>query len=418
MTTNADSDFIALQEALAGRYSLQRELGRGGMGIVYLAHEVALDRPVTLKLLPPNLAGEPALAERFMREARTAARLSQPNIVPIHTVDHVENFVFFTMAYVEGESLGAAVRRRGPLPAADAARIVREVAWALAYAHAQGVVHRDVKPDNILLENGSGRALVTDFGIAQVGAGPGLTGRGEVLGTAEFMSPEQASGEPVDERSDIYSLGVVAYYMLTGRLPFGGDTVAAILAKHITQAPPPVASVAPEVPRHLAAAVDRCLAKKPTDRFANGEDLAAALSRSLAVRREIPLPLRAFITQNREQFRGLALWGVFVGWSSLVSVLMVLRTSPSRPRSRRSPRSPSARPHPGCCCAWCGSSRSRVTATASCSSPSRTICKSAATRWRSSGTPRRPGWIAWARACGTGAWARRRSARRSRSSST
>jgi serine/threonine-protein kinase len=324
MPSDPASEFISLQEALAGRYSLQRELGRGGMGIVYLAHEVALDRPVALKLLPPHLATEPALRERFMREARTAARLSQPNIVPIHTVEQVGEYVFFTMAYVEGETLGAAVRRRGALPAAEAARIVREVAWALAYAHAQGVVHRDVKPDNILLEQGSGRALVTDFGIAQVGAGPGLTGRGDVLGTAEFMSPEQASGEAVDERSDIYSLGVVAYYMLTGRLPFEGDTVAAILAKHITQAAPPVASAAPEVPRHLAQAVDRCIAKNPSDRFANGEDLAAALSRTLAVRREIPLPLRVFIQQNREQLRGLGLWGIFLGYTSGVSVFTAL----------------------------------------------------------------------------------------------
>jgi serine/threonine-protein kinase len=319
MPTNPEAAFIALQESLAGRYSLQRELGRGGMGIVYLAHEVALDRPVALKLLPPLLAAEPSLRERFMREARTAARLSQPNIVPIHTVDEVADFVFFTMAYVEGESLGDAIRRRGALPAAEAARVVREVAWALAYAHAQGVVHRDVKPDNILLEAGSGRALVTDFGIAQVRTAPGLTGHGEVLGTAEFMSPEQASGEAVDERSDIYSLGVVAYYALTGRLPFEGDSVAAILAKHITQAAPPIASVAPEIPRHLAQAVDRCLAKNPADRFANGEDLAAALSRSLAVRREIPLPLRVFLQQNREQFRGVVGWGLAVGWIGVVT---------------------------------------------------------------------------------------------------
>ena len=328
MTSDANSEFIALQEALAGRYSLQRELGRGGMGVVYLAHEVALDRPVALKLLPPLLAAEPGLRERFMREARTSARLSQPNIVPIHSVDQVEGFVFFTMAYVEGESLGAAIRRRGPLPAADAARIVREVAWALAYAHAQGVVHRDVKPDNILLEEGSGRALVTDFGIAQVRAGPGLTGRGEVLGTAEFMSPEQASGEPVDERSDIYSLGVVGYYMLTGRLPFDGDSVTAILAKHITQPAPPVASVAPEVPRHLAQAVDRCLAKSPGERFANGEDLAQALSRSLAVRREIPLPLRVFIKQNREQVRGLVIWTIFTGQCAVMAAFLGINGEP------------------------------------------------------------------------------------------
>ena len=231
-----DQEFIDLQEALVGRYSLQCELGRGGMGIVYLAHEVALDRPVALKLLPPAMASDPALRERFMREARTAAKLSQPNIVPIHTVDDVGGFVFFTMAYVDGASLGAMIRQRGPLPSGEANRILREVAWALAYAHVHGVVHRDVKPDNILLEAGGARALVTDFGIAQVGEAPGITGRGEVLGTAEFMSPEQARGETVDERSDIYSLGVVGFYSLTGRLPFEGETVSAVLAKHITEA--------------------------------------------------------------------------------------------------------------------------------------------------------------------------------------
>ncbi|HEX9692564.1 MAG TPA: serine/threonine-protein kinase [Gemmatimonadales bacterium] len=319
MTRGTSSEFIALQEALAGRYSLERELGRGGMGIVYLAHEVALDRPVALKLLPPVMGAEAALRERFMREARTAAKLSQPNIVPIYTVEEVARFVFFTMAYVDGETLGSAIRRRGALPGGESSRILREVAWALAYAHAHGVVHRDVKPDNILLELSTGRALVTDFGIAQVSEGPILTGRGEILGTAEFMSPEQASGEPSTERSDIYSLGVVGFYALTGRLPFDGDTVAAVLAKHITQVAPPVASVAPEVPRQLARAIDRCLAKDPRDRFANGEELAAALTRSIEVRREIPVPLRAFINQNREEFRGLSLWAIIVAYGVAIA---------------------------------------------------------------------------------------------------
>ena len=226
MTDDTNVEFIALQEALAGRYSLQRELGRGGMGVVYLAHEVALDRPVALKLLPRPMAVDSTLRERFTREARTAAKLSQPNIVPIHAVDEVHDFVFFTMAYVEGETLGSVIRHGGPLQPCEAARILREVAWALAYAHGQGVIHRDIKPDNILLEAGSRRALVTDFGIAYRRERPGITERGEVLGTAEFMSPEQASGETVDERSDIYSLGVVGYYALSGRLPFEGDTVA------------------------------------------------------------------------------------------------------------------------------------------------------------------------------------------------
>jgi serine/threonine-protein kinase len=323
-----DQEFISLQEVLAGRYSLQRELGRGGMGIVYLAHEVALDRPVALKLLPPAMASDPELRERFMREARTAAKLSQPNIVPIYTVDDVGGFVFFTMAYVNGISLGAAIRDRGPLPSGEANRVLREVAWALAYAHGRGVVHRDVKPDNILLETGGARALVTDFGIAQVGETPDITGKGEVLGTAEFMSPEQANGETVDERSDIYSLGVVGYHILTGRLPFESETPAAVLAKHITQAAPPLSSVAPEVPRYLAQAIDRCLLKAPADRFANAEDLAAALSQSIELRREIPLPLRVFLKQNREQLSGLPLWALFVVYSFVIVLAAGLTGEP------------------------------------------------------------------------------------------
>jgi len=307
-----DQDFLALQEAVAGRYSLESELGRGGMGIVYLAHEVSLDRPVALKLLPPELSAQPQLKERFLREARTAAKLSHPNIVPIFAVDEVDGFVFFAMAYVGGESLGQRIRAKGPVPASEAARIMREVAWALAYAHAQGIVHRDVKPDNILLEDGSGRALVTDFGIAHVREAPGMTAVGEVIGTAEYMSPEQASGEPVDARSDMYSLGVLGYYMLSGRLPFEGETVGAVLAKHITQPAPPVASVVPEAPGRLARVVDRCLAKEPAQRYAHGEELAEELGSALEARQELPIPLRVFIKQNREYVRASGVLVLFL----------------------------------------------------------------------------------------------------------
>src|SRR5205085_10383799 len=163
------AEFLDLQAALAGEYSLERELGRGGMGVVYLARDVQLDRDVAIKVLPTQLALTAEARERFVREARTAAGLSHPHIVPIHRVGEARGFVFFVMTYVEGETLGERLRTRGPLPAAEAARVMREVAWALAYAHGRGIVHRDITPDNILVEAGTGRALVTDFGIAYGG---------------------------------------------------------------------------------------------------------------------------------------------------------------------------------------------------------------------------------------------------------
>jgi len=325
MSDTPDLEFLALQEALVGRYSLVKELGRGGMGIVYLAHEVALVRPVALKLLPPEYAAQPALRGRFIREAQTGAKLSHPNVVPIYAVDEVDNFVFFTMAYVEGESLGERIRGRGPLPAGEATRVLREVAWALAYGHGQGVVHRDVKPDNILLEAGSGRALLTDFGIAQVSEGPGMTGANEVLGTAEFMSPEQAAGDPIDERSDLYSLAVVGHYILSGQLPFQGETVAATLAKHMTLPAPPLATVAPEVPSNLAKAMDRCLAKDPAERFEDGEQLAGALSRALEVKREMPVALRAFIENTRERLAGGSLIVGLAAFYFVFSVIVIVQ---------------------------------------------------------------------------------------------
>jgi serine/threonine-protein kinase len=245
MPTGLDDLFVRFQEALAGRYSLERELGRGGMGVVYLAREVRLDRPVAIKLLPPHLAAHAPLRERFLREARTAGRLSHPNIVPIHALDEIGEFVYFAMAYVPGETLARRVEGRGPLPPPEATRILREVAWALAYAHAQGVVHRDVKPENILLEQGSGRAMVADFGIAHVSQSSRETGPGEILGTPEFMSPELASGEDVDGRSDLYSLGVLGYYLMSGKPPFQGATAAKVMTQHLTA---PVPSLAAAVP--------------------------------------------------------------------------------------------------------------------------------------------------------------------------
>ena len=220
MTEAQGPPLDALRRALHPRYLLERPLGRGGMGVVYLATDVRLDRPVAIKVLPPNHATEQTARARFVREARTAARLSHPNIVAIHAVEEWEDLVYYAMAYVEGETLEQRVRRLGPLAPLDAARLLRDVAWALAYAHARGVIHRDIKPDNILFDAGTGRAMVTDFGIAWVDSLKTNTGPNELFGTPEFMSPEQARGGPVDGRSDTYSLGVVGFYALTGRVPF------------------------------------------------------------------------------------------------------------------------------------------------------------------------------------------------------
>ena len=309
-----DPEFIAVQSALAGEYSLERELGRGGMGVVYLAREVALDRLVAIKVLPESMSMRPDLRERFLREARTAARLSHPHIVPIHRVGDAGGVVYFAMAYVRGETLGQRLRDRGPLPPEVVSRVVREVAWALAYAHAQGVIHRDVKPDNILLEADSGRALVTDFGIARASADDELTDPGRLMGTAHFMSPEQGASASLDGRSDLYSLGVVAYLALTGRPPFDAPSVPALLVRHASEPVPPMASVAPGVPARLAAVVERCLSKAPEARFATGEELADALGSAVAQRRELPMPLRVW-AQQRDPLRPL-----YLLWSGMFAV--------------------------------------------------------------------------------------------------
>jgi eukaryotic-like serine/threonine-protein kinase len=297
-----DPLFLSLQEALAGHYALERELGRGGMAIVYLARDVTLDRPVAIKLLPPDLAANDKLRERFMREARTAARLAHPHVVPIHAVDELRGFVFYVMRYVDGETLAERVANRGPLPPRETSRVLQEVAGALAAAHAQGVVHRDVKPGNILLERTTGRAMVTDFGIARLtdaGREGDETAEGELLGTPEYMSPEQAAGEAVDARSDVYSLGVVAYYMVSGQLPFTAPTIQTVLAKQLTQVPPPVASVAAGIPGSLATAIDTCLIKDPSRRFQSAEAFADALAPTLVRRPEVPVPVRAFLDPRK-----------------------------------------------------------------------------------------------------------------------
>jgi len=312
ISTSVDPLFLSFQLALAGRYSIDREIGRGGMGVVYLAREVHLDRPVAIKLLPPDRSVDPDLRTRFLREARLAAKLSHPNIIPIHAVDETGDFVYFVMAYVDGETLAHRVRTRGPLPSSEGSRVLREVAWALAYAHSQGVVHRDVKPDNILLESATGRVLVADFGIAAAAGDAGADVG--VSGTPEFMSPEQALGGQIDARSDLYGLGATAFFALSGRLPFEGRSATEILAKHVTEPAPPLASLGISVPRKLAALVDRCLAKEPQHRPTDAQALAEQLGVALEQRKEVPVALRAFVKRSARLDGG----GTLVGLASVL----------------------------------------------------------------------------------------------------
>jgi serine/threonine protein kinase len=267
-------DFSRLAEALAGQYELLHEIGRGGMGIVYLARDIRLDRRIAIKTLPPHLANDPIVRERFLREARTAGSLSHQNIVPIHRADEIAGHVFFVMGFVDGDSMAQRIRANGRLDDREVVRELRDVALALDYAHAHGVIHRDVKAENILVERSSGRALVTDFGIARLAEAAPLTATGQVLGTVYYLSPEQVAGEAVDARSDIYSLGVAGFLALSGRFPFEAQLASAVLLAHVTKTPPPLRSVAPGVGTRLAAAIDRCLAKDPAARFQSGAQLA------------------------------------------------------------------------------------------------------------------------------------------------
>lgn len=322
--THPTPDFLDFQAALAGEYSLRREIGRGGMGIVYLARDVQLDRDVAIKVLPSHLAQSAESRERFLREARIAAGLSHPHIVPIHRVGEAGGFVFFVMTHVEGETLGERLRARGPLPPADAMRVMREVAWALAYAHGRGIVHRDVKPDNILLEAKTGRALVTDFGIASGRDTPDATAFAPVMGTAHFMSPEQALGMAIDGRSDIYALGVVGYLAVSGRLPFEAPNLHALVVRQNTEPATSVSNVSPGLPSALRAAIDTCLSRDPDSRFGDADALAIALAPTADARPALPAALRAWVSTRNRALPVYAAWTAVWGLSSLANVISMI----------------------------------------------------------------------------------------------
>jgi hypothetical protein len=287
-----------IRRTLGDRYSLERELGRGGMGTVYLARDLRLDRPVALKILLPEFASQVGLRDRFLRETRTAASFSHPNIVPVYAVEESDDYLAYAMGLVEGETLAQRVERAGPLPVRELVRIIKDVAHALAYAHGRGVVHRDIKPDNVMLERASGRALVLDFGISRsmthAVSASNLTRVGEVVGTPEYMSPEQASGDVVDGRSDLYSLGLTAYYAATGKVAVTGESTQKILVRQLTERITPIEILRTDLPPALARAIDRCVEKEPEARFATAEALVEEIDAAQLVEREIPLPIRLF----------------------------------------------------------------------------------------------------------------------------
>jgi serine/threonine protein kinase len=281
----ADEELIEqLRQAASGQYDVRSILGRGGMGAVLLADDKKLRREVAIKVLPPELAKDGDLVQRFEQEARTAAGLDHPGIIPIYGVEHSGDLHYFVMRYVKGKALDD-VLLGGPLPVAEVQRILFEAAAALAHAHRRGVVHRDIKPANIMLDE-AGRVMLTDFGISKVAKASSpspLTATGKLLGTPLYMSPEQCRGEPVDGRSDEYSLGAVGYHLLTGQVPFDDESIHTVIYKHISEPPPHVRTIRPEVPDFLDAALFRAMAKKPGERFLTMEAFAVAVFPERAV---------------------------------------------------------------------------------------------------------------------------------------
>jgi serine/threonine protein kinase len=290
----ADALRASLERALAGQYRVVRLLGRGGMGAVFLAREESLERLVAIKVLPPGREDEGDSRERFRREARMAARLAHPNIVPLHGFGEVDGMMYLAMGYVNGESLAARLKRDAKLPADETRRILADVAEALDYAHRRGVIHRDVKPDNILIDDETGRALLADFGIAKGSeGGDDMTRTGLIVGTPLYMSPEQARGEHLDGRSDLYSLGAVGYALLSGRAPFEGSTPQDAIVKRLTQEAPPLEASGSELPADLAAAVNRCLARERERRFPDARAFRQAIAPQALEEDELPEPLDA-----------------------------------------------------------------------------------------------------------------------------
>src|ERR687895_717163 len=259
-----------------GRYRIARKLGAGGMADVYLAEDEELGRRVAIKILNDRHANDDQFVERFRREAKNAAGLSHPNIVSIYDRGQAEGTYYIAMEYIEGRTLKDLILARGPLPVDQAVPYARQILGAVRFAHRKGIVHRDIKPHNVLVDT-DGRLKVTDFGIARAGTSQ-MTEAGSIIGTAQYLSPEQARGASVDARSDLYSVGIVLYEMLTGSVPFTGDTPVEIAMKHLSKVPEPPSAKRPEIPRALDQVVLRALAKDPDDRYGSAEEFDAELA--------------------------------------------------------------------------------------------------------------------------------------------
>ncbi len=344
---------------MLGKYQMGPEIGRGGMGAVYKGYDPALRRTVAIKVLAPHLTWEKRFVDRFLREARTVAQLSHPHIVAIHDVGIQDGTYYLVMAFVEGETLRNLVAREGPLPPRRVAEILSQVAQALDYAHRRGVVHRDVKPGNILMESGR-RPVLTDFGIAQAAQGTRLTATGMSLGTPEYMSPEQARGDPTDARSDVYSLGIVLYEMLTGHVPFRADTPLAVLRMQADSTPPSprrfIASLSPEV----EGVVLKALSKDPAKRYPSAGSLVKALVEAIRGRlsaaeieelRKVRESTAAFPTRQEKVSRARPAWlwlapvllvivAVGVAFAALGGKQLVSSATPTSPSVMSTPAVP------------------------------------------------------------------------------
>jgi serine/threonine protein kinase len=318
-----EPDLQELRERLArtleGRYEITRLLGRGGMAVVFLAQDLVLERRVAIKVLPPDMTRDPQLILRFQQEAKTAAKLDHPNIIPIYRVESEAGLVYIVMKYVSGHSLEDLLAR-GPLPIALVRHILREAAFALGHAHRRRVVHRDVKPANIMVDD-DGRVVLTDFGISKaIQGGTQLTGSGTIIGTPHYMAPEQARGQEVDGRADQYALGIVAYRVLTGKPPFEGDAHS-ILYQQVFESPPSLRERRPDTPSDLRLALERALAKDAKARFATMEDFASAVSgeRSGATT-AVSAPAPTKVVKAGEEAGGHGA-GIFVALATVVVVV-------------------------------------------------------------------------------------------------